>query len=83
MSKLQEQLANLKKRYLDNVPPAFLKKTQDAARELAASGIASRVLKVNDTAPAFRLENQDNEVTSSAELLQKGPLAVTVYRGFW
>jgi hypothetical protein len=67
-----------------NAPP---KETIDifhrATEELRQSGLAERALKVGDRAPSFVLNNQDRKAVSSAELLAKGPLIVTVFRGHW
>ena len=52
-------------------------------RELIASGAASRALKAGDKAPAFTLKDPDGKAVSSADLLARGPLVVTFYRGVW
>jgi peroxiredoxin len=54
-----------------------------ATAELFASGAASRALKVGDKAPAFTLNDPDGHPVSSLDLLAKGPLIVTFYRGVW
>lgn len=54
-----------------------------AKEELIASGAAGRALKQGDRAPEFRLKDVDGKEISSRELLAKGPLVVTFYRGFW
>lgn len=54
-----------------------------ATAELIASGAAARALKVGDKAPAFTLKDADGREVSSAELLKRGPLVVTFYRGVW
>jgi peroxiredoxin len=51
--------------------------------ELIASGQAGRALKAGDRAPAFTLPDPDHKLVSSADLLAKGPLVVTFYRGAW
>lgn len=50
---------------------------------LRTSGAADQILKAGDTAPVFNLKNQKGEVVSSTELLKKGPLVVSFYRGVW
>jgi peroxiredoxin len=50
---------------------------------LVASGQAARALKVGDRAPAFDLPDQDAVVLSSADLLKKGALVLSFYRGVW
>lgn len=54
-----------------------------AAEELRASGIMERVLKVGMPAPQFALPNAQGTMVSSAELLERGPLVLSFYRGHW
>ena len=54
-----------------------------ATDALKASGAADRALEVGATLPAFELSNQRGETVRSADLLAKGPLVLTVYRGVW
>lgn len=54
-----------------------------ATAELIASGAATRALKAGDKAPAFALRNPDGVLVSSADLLAKGPLVLSFYRGVW
>ena len=54
-----------------------------ATDELLASGAAERALQAGDRAPQFTLKDADGREVSSRELLAKGPLVVTFYRGVW
>ena len=54
-----------------------------ATDELLASGAAERALKAGDRAPEFTLKDADGHEISSRDLLGKGPLVVTFYRGVW
>ncbi|MFD1560966.1 peroxiredoxin-like family protein [Paraburkholderia silviterrae] len=54
-----------------------------ATAELIASGQAGRAVKAGERAPTFRLKDQHGNEVSSVELLDKGPLVVTFYRGVW
>jgi peroxiredoxin len=54
-----------------------------ATDELSASGQAGRTLKVGDKAPVFTLNDPEGNPVSSAELLSKGPLVISFYRGVW
>jgi peroxiredoxin len=54
-----------------------------ATAELIASGQAERAINVGDRAPTFLLQDENNQPVSSVELLAKGPLVVTFYRGAW
>ncbi|WP_158568876.1 peroxiredoxin-like family protein [Chitinophaga silvisoli] len=50
---------------------------------LRESGAMEGILKPGDQAPVFQLSNQRNEIISSTDLLNKGPLVVSFYRGSW
>jgi len=64
--------------------PAEVKETMAAAQErLADSGIVEKALKVGDTVPEFTLQGTDGTPVSSADLLAKGPVVITFYRGGW
>ena len=52
-------------------------------QSLRESGIMERAIKVGDSLPAFSLPNANGQTVSSADLLAKGPLVVTVFRGHW
>lgn len=53
------------------------------AHRLADSGAADRVLRVGDAFPRFALPDENGAMLTSAELLERGPLAVVFYRGAW
>ena len=54
-----------------------------ATAELVASGQAKRALKAGDPAPEFTLTDPDGNPVSSVELLKRGPLVMSFYRGVW
>jgi len=54
-----------------------------ATEDLIASGAAQRALKAGDEAPSFVLPDEDGHTTSSRDLLTRGPLVITFYRGAW
>jgi len=66
-----------------NAPDWIHEPMHRATLELVDSGIARKVLKTGDKAPAFTLNNADGHSISSTELLAQGPLVVTFYRGVW
>jgi peroxiredoxin len=66
-----------------NAPKAVIEIMQRATAELIASGAASRAKKVGDTAPSFSLKDPNGNVLDSKELLRRGPLILTFYRGAW
>lgn len=66
-----------------NAPPEIHPIMERATAELIASGQAGRAIRAGERAPLFTLMDQDGNVVSSADLLGKGPLVVTFYRGVW
>ncbi|TPN22295.1 AhpC/TSA family protein [Mesorhizobium sp. B2-3-3] len=66
-----------------NVPPSVIETMHRATAELIASGAAERALKAGNMAPVFTLNDPEGKPVSSAELLKKGPLVLSFYRGVW
>jgi hypothetical protein len=88
MANLQERLDEFKRSFESGAPPynaprEAIEKMHRATAELEASGIENRALKVGDRAPNFTLFNQNHVQMSSADLLQRGPLVVSFFRGHW
>lgn len=54
-----------------------------ATKELVDSGIMDGVIKVGDPMPAFALPNARDEMVESANLLERGAVVLTVFRGVW
>jgi peroxiredoxin len=63
--------------------PERLAAMRRATDELIASGQARRAKKAGDTAPDFTLNDPEGKPVSSGELLTRGPLVVSFYRGVW
>lgn len=80
---LQEKLDALKAGFKANVPADIVAAVDQATEALIATGQALRALKAGDRAPAFSLPDADGNVVSSTDLLKKGPLVVSFYRGVW
>ncbi len=86
--KLPEKLAEFRRNFEAggppyNAPAEIHPPMHRATEELIASGAADKALKVGDKAPSFTLNDSDGNAVSSADLLAKGPLVVTFYRGVW
>ena len=88
MSSLQGRLDELKTTLESGAPPfgmsrADVERMHRATAELRASGIERTALDVGDRAPEFTLFNQDHIPLASADLLRRGPLVVSFFRGHW
>ena len=86
--KLQERLDAFKTSFESgappfNVPQSAIEIMHRAAEELRRSGQAERALGVGARAPAIALPNQDGQIISSADLLVRGPLVISFFRGHW
>jgi peroxiredoxin len=64
-------------------PRSVIETMHRATAELIASGAAQRASKAGDVAPSFSLKDPEGNIVSSDELLKKGPLVVSFYRGVW
>jgi peroxiredoxin len=66
-----------------NVPPPVIETMHRATAELVASSAAIRARKAGDVAPSFSLKDPEGNEVSLAELLKKGPVVLSFYRGVW
>ena len=80
---LEEKLAAIRAGGAKRIPEDKRAIMGRATQELRDSGIMDRVIKVGDTLPAFSLANADGEVVGSADLLARGAVVLTVFRGHW
>jgi peroxiredoxin len=81
---LQNKLETLKVELETKLLPASaVEALHRSVDELAASGISERALKAGDVAPAFTLPDAEGTLHDSNQLLARGPLVVTFYRGVW
>lgn len=81
--KLQEKLNAMKKESIATIPPEKVAILLQATEELVRSGIADKAIKVGEPFPEFALPDVKGNVVSSKDLLAKGPLALSFYRGVW
>ena len=66
-----------------NAPRSIVDTIHRATAELRNSGQANRAKKVGDLAPNFLLKDPDGQLVSSSDILARGPLVLTFYRGAW
>jgi hypothetical protein len=80
---LAERLDAIRQGADKRIPPdkrAIMHRTTD---DLRASGILDGVIKVGDPLALFALKHAFGQEVRSCELLAKGPLVLTVFRGSW
>jgi hypothetical protein len=80
---LEDKLAALRAAAAERIPPEKRAVMGQATKELRASGIMDSVIKVGDPLPPFALANADGADVFSDDLLAKGAVVLTVFRGHW
>lgn len=80
---LQDQIANYKAGFVQKAPANVQELMKLATQKLADTGIVNNAPKVSEVFPAFSLPNQNGKTVNFTDLLMKGPVVVTFYRGGW
>jgi len=63
--------------------PDFMKGVDESIAQAKAFQQGANALDLNQSAPSFELPNQHGQSVQLTELLAKGPVVVTFYRGSW
>jgi len=80
---LQEKLNALKAKAAASRPAEIRAVLEQGVTELRGSGILERMLKAGARAPQFALPDQNEVTVRSADMLTRGPLVISFYRGHW
>jgi hypothetical protein len=80
---LQDKLNARKIQFEAEAPPEALEVMHRATNDLRQSGILDRVLKEGALAPDFSLSDSQGRMVQAKELLEKGPIVLSFYRGAW
>ena len=80
---LQDQLDAFKAQFKTQAPEGAFDAFARSTQELIDSGQADRAVKAGDTAPDFTLTDQDDKTIVLKDLLAKGPVVLSFYRGVW
>jgi hypothetical protein len=80
---LREQLEARRSTAKDRFPTEDLSVMRRATEDLRDSDIPNRALRIGDSAPIWQLPTSHGAVLHSRELLMKGPLVLTFFRGVW
>ena len=75
---LQSQLDEI----IEQIPESIRSRIKEDTSDLDASGVA-RGLAVGDAAPNFTLPDALGRPVTLSDLLEKGPVVLTFYRGEW
>lgn len=81
---LQDQLDRITQNTRALVQPERLEFSERTVAQLFTTGIEDRILKADDQAPSFSLQDaRTSKLVNSADLLALGPLVVNFFRGRW
>jgi len=89
MPSLRDQLATIRRAAEGDgtkpgrIPPEALAIMHRVTADQQASDFRDRMPKIGQKAPNFTLANQDGAAVASADLLARGPLVVSFFRGSW
>lgn len=83
MTTLQARLDRIKAGFVKQASPEILEIVGRATEDVRASGILDRIPRVGTTLPAFELADTEGVAVRSSDLLARGPLILTFYRGDW
>ncbi len=80
---LTDELQAIRDGAKDRFPGETLATMEKAIEDLSRSGILDRSLRVGDEAPDFALPNANGQTVRFSDLLGKGPVVISFYRGSW
>ena len=80
---LQEKLDAMREMAKGRIPPETRAVMEKSVADLRASGIMSRVAKVGQPAPDFTLPDAGGHPVGLKELVARGPVVLSFYRGRW
>ena len=83
MGSLQDRLDRIRAGFTAKAPGEVKAVMQRATDDLRKSGILDGLPKVGDPLPELRLRDTEGRSVKSAELLGRGPLVLSFYRGVW
>jgi hypothetical protein len=80
---LEEKLAAVRDASAKRIPPERLAVMHAATEQLRGSGILDQVIKPGAQAPDFTLNDQAGNPVALSALIARGPVVMSVFRGFW
>jgi len=80
---LTEQLNDLKQQLGRNIPRETLEEIGQFVQGLVQSGIEKTSCQAGDKMPSFMLPSVSGKMLSSGDILAKGPMVLSFYRGVW
>lgn len=82
-SRFLDKLAQLRSSSCDQLPTPELAVLARAIARLRRSSILQKCLQTGETVTDFHIEDEKNRTLSFYEVLEKGPVVINFFRGFW
>ena len=80
---LEESLAKLREASAKRIPEEKRAILGGFVKDLKESGVVKNAIKVGESLPPFSLKNAYGNEVNSSDLLAKGNIVLTVFRGHW
>ena len=80
---LNEQLQAMKEKSRERIPGTAREIMERSVEDQRKSGALERVVKVGQRAPDFTLPNATGKSVRLADLLTRGPVVLSFFRGRW
>lgn len=80
---VRKELEEFRAKSSKTAPPERIRIYEQGIDEVRKSGVMEKALKVGDRAPDFELPDASGKTVKLSELLARGPVVVTWYRGGW
>jgi len=80
---LEDKMAAVREASGKRLPPEVQATMKSATIRLRDSGILDGVVKPGAPAPDFILDDETGQPVALAGLLARGPVVVSIFRGFW
>jgi hypothetical protein len=80
---LTEQINDLKQQLGRDIPREVLVEIGQFVQGLVQAGIEKTSCQAGDKIPSFMLPDVSGKIVSSGDILAKGPMVLSFYRGVW
>src|SRR5690348_12296112 len=80
---LKARLDACRRAFQASTLPSVVAALEGSVAELAQTGLVRQALKAGERAPLFRLRSDTGDFVALSEVLDRGPVVVTFFRGGW
>ena len=80
---LKAQLDACRRAFEASTPPGIVAALHASVAELVQRGLVRQAVKAGEKAPLFRLRSNNGDFVALSEVLDRGPVAVSFFRGGW